>query len=251
MKSTKQTLATLGLAAALVFVGACSTDIATQSEPNSKLSLLSNGPDLPEECTPCWDAFQECFAGGSDLQVCADAIVECTNACQAPPPPPECLHCAAGFEACALAAADNGATGEDCAAGFEGCLSACQSDCSVSPQGCQPGDPTDPGQPGDPTEPPHPLDPQQCDIAVDDCFNDLWNQNSDPAEDVAQICDQLLQDCYADCPDPGGPGDTGTTGQPEVDCSDAVDICLSGNLDQGDAFNDNFSCEDILNFCGI
>ena len=246
MKSYKSALASFGLAASLFFVGACAPD-AAPNEPSSKLALLSNGPDLPEECNPCWDAFQDCFADGSDLQVCGDAIVECTEACQAPPPPPECLHCAAGFEACAQAAGDNSDIGGDCAAGFEGCLLACESDCSLSDQGCEPGDPGDPGDPGEPTDPNEPLDPEQCEIGFNECINDLWNQNDGNPEEAAQQCEELLHDCYADCPHPDEPGEPG---DPDTLCDDAIDICLnSGQNGSETPFGDDVSCEEILQFC--
>ncbi len=235
MKSSTPVLASLGLAAAALILGACAPDTA-RNEPSSRLALLSNGPDLPEECKPCWDSFQECFADGSDLQVCGDAIVECANECQAPPPPDECLHCAAGFEACALAVDGTDATAEDCAAGFEGCLSACQSD--------DPGDPGDPTDPTDPTEPEPPLDAEHCEIAADECFNDLWSQTDEAAEDAAQICEQLLDECFADCPNLGEPGDHGEPNEPGADCEEAVNLCLDGAQDAND-----LNCDEILDFC--
>lgn len=259
MKSPNNTLASLGLAATLLFSFACSADEAP-SDPSSKLSLLSNGPDLPEECTPCWDAFQECFAQGSDLEVCADQIVECTNACQAPPPPDECLHCAAGFEACALAAADNGATGEDCAAGFEGCLLACESTCNDPNDGCDPWEPQDPQDPQDPNEPHPEPSPEECEQAYNQCFDDLWDQNTDPGQETPQVCDELLQECYAECPeepqdptdpqDPQDPQDPNDPQDPGLTCEQAVDICLDGNIDGSDSpFGDNITCDEVLQYC--
>ncbi len=240
MKMNNKTLASFGLIATLLFAGACASD-TTETKPNSKLSLLSNGPDLPEECTPCWDEFQECFADGSDLEICGDAIVACTDACQAPPPPPECLHCSAGFEACAQAVENGGDSAGDCAAGFEGCLLACESDCSFSDQGCDPGDP---GDPGDPNQPEPPINEEDCERVFNECFDDLWQTQDDNAEDSAQICDQILQECYADCP----PHDGEPQPEPGFDCEQALNECTGGN-GQEPSDENNINCEEVFNYC--
>jgi hypothetical protein len=268
MKPPKLHLLTLALSASVLFAGACTQDLSQDNtKPGSKLTQLSNGPDLPEECNVCWDDFQDCFAEGNDVEACGNNIVDCTDECQAPPPPDACLHCAAGFDACANAAADNGSTGGDCAAGFEGCLFACQSDCTNSAQGCGQCDPGDNGtgqdgqDPGDgsgqdgtdagndPTEPGNdlcqPIEPPtdecgQCDQAFNECFDDLWQDESNTdAGQTPEICDELLFDCFDNCNGGGDGGDGGGN-----DCEQAVDECLSG-----DSPNGQEDCAIILDQC--
>jgi hypothetical protein len=259
MKTIKFNLTSLALTASVLLAGACATDLSADkpgSDPGSTLTQLSNGPDLPEECNACWDAFQDCFAQGNDLAECGANIVTCTDACQAPPPPAECLHCAAGFDACVTAAAEAGGTGEDCAAGFEGCLFACASDCANAPEGCLPecdpgdaGDPTN-GQDGlptdgncEPTEPP-PIDPhQQCEVDFNQCFDDLW-QDPANADNAAQICDDLLGDCFDNCPPDDGTGGGGGIDQA---CAEDFEACLNEAANSPDEHF--FECEEILWQC--
>jgi hypothetical protein len=261
MKSLKLNFASLALATSVLFAGACASDLtADKPSPGSSLTQLSNGPDLPEECNECWDTFQECFAEGNALEECGANIVECADACQAPPPPAECLHCAAGFDACVTASAEAGGNGEDCAAGFEGCLFACESDCSNSPEGClpecvpgdegepndqDPGDNSDPGQDGsencEPIEPP--LEPHDlCEEEFNQCFDDLWQQDPANADEAAQICDDLLGECFNDCPLPEG-----EDGNFDDGCFVDFEACLNEAADVPDQHF--FECEEILIQC--
>ncbi len=232
MKSKLITLVSLSFS--VLLAGACAPE-APQDEPTSGLSLLSNGPDLPEECDPCWDAFQDCFANGNATEECAQQIIECVDVCQAPPPPDECLHCAAGFEACAVADQDNGGTGEDCAVGFEGCLAACEgeSQCDADPANCD-------------TEPPI-NECEACDLDFDQCINNGWgdpgDENQDPAGETEQ-CEQEWDACHQNCDDGWNPG-----GEDEL-CQLAEEQC-ENNADDSFQTTDGevLSCQDVLVNC--
>ena len=80
MKSTLPTL--LSLSFSILLAGACSLEGVEQPPEQGGLSLLSNGPDLPEECNVCWEDFQSCFADGSGAEQCIDGIIECIEACE-------------------------------------------------------------------------------------------------------------------------------------------------------------------------
>jgi hypothetical protein len=119
-KPATTTLATVIASAFILTAAAC------QLEKDEDLHLLSNGPGLPEQCFGCWEEFEACFEAGEDPAECEARIIECVIDCNAPPPPPTCEHCVAGYEACVVAAERGDADPRDCAAGLESCLYYCE-----------------------------------------------------------------------------------------------------------------------------
>lgn len=179
------------LASCALVLGGCSSEPET-----SRLAQLSNGPDLPEACHQCWDDFRDCAGTDVPMEECEQQIIDCIVGCDAPPPPPECTHCAAGYDACVDAAGEGEDAAKDCAAGIRGCLHACERD-EPHCEGENGEDPADQLVCW-PNEPPHPCD--KCELRFDQCVNEGWQHPEGEDESgLVEQCELVLIECKESC----------------------------------------------------
>jgi len=236
----------LTLCSIAVSLVACGT--SDRTDRLAALSQLSNGPGLPEECDVCWTEFQKCFVDNQGVEVCEDGIIACIDQCNAPPPPPDCNHCAIGYDACIGAlnidpsdpgqhANLEGAT--HCAAGFEGCLSACEGG-EPPPVVC-----VDPDTGTIESECPEFDECWECQQRFDECVNAQWAGPNDstgapcfvdengetqcPIDDpgIGEECEQIAKECEVTCyePWPVPAPEPGPEPQPAPECEDGTDNC--------------------------
>ncbi len=211
----------LSLSFSVLLAGACAGE-APDKGTGGSLSMLSAGEDLPEECNQCWDEFQDCFAQGNSMEECAEQIIQCVDECQAPLPPNECLHCSAGFDACAETAEANGDTAEDCAIGFEGCLSACEDNTQ-----CADGE--------DCNEPPNVCN--GCDDQYEQCVGE-GDENNPQGSDSNEECEAQWNDCQQQCQ----PDDTDLCSLAEQQCQDGQGVVQTPD-------GQVYSCAELLQEC--